>query len=533
VHEWIRCEADETAIAAGCKFDLAAAVRVRNFCKEFLRHSKGQWAGKPFELLDWEWFDVIGPLFGWKRADGTRRFRQAYIEIPKKNGKSSLMSAVELYLLVGDDEQGAEVYTAAADRDQAGIVYDEAARMVDASPELAKHLQVIRSTKRIIYPRSNSVLRALSADVPTKEGLNASAVIFDELHAQRGRELWDTLYYAGIARRQPLLISITTAGYDRQSICYEQRGYAEQVRDGLIEDMSFLPVIYRAGEDDDWTDPAVWIRANPSLGAMLDLEEFHHACNEAKVSPRKENTFKRYRLNIWTEQDVRWLSIDAWNACDKPLDIESLKGRECWAGLDLSTKVDLSALVLAFPLEGREFALVPFLWIPHDNAHNREKRDRVPYLQWARDGFLALTEGNVIDYEAIEAKICELAGQYQIREIAFDPWNAQATANRLANEGLNMVEFRQGFVSMSGPTKDFEALVLSRRLIHGGHPVLKWNAGNVAVQEDAAGNIKPNKKKSTERIDGIVAAIMATGRAMISTEDNSGSVYEERGLLTL
>ncbi len=509
--EWIITEDDERAVANGCYFDLAAAERVRTFFERFLRHSKGQFANQPFTLLGWQWRDVIAPLFGWKRADGTRRYRRGYIEIPKKNGKSTLFSGLGLYLLVADNEPGAEVYSAAVDRDQASIVYLEAANMVEASPHLSSRLEVVRSTRRIVDISSRSFYKALSADVPAKEGLNAHAVLIDELHAQKTRELWDTLRYAGAARRQPLHLAITTAGYDRHSICWEQHQYAEQVIEGRIDDPAFFAYICGAADDDDWTDPEVWRQANPSFGITISADQFAEDCREAQESPAKENTFRRYRLNQWTEQDVRWINMQKWDECDAALG--DLAGKDCWAALDLSSTRDVTALVLVFR-EEEHFAALPFFWIPEEGARQRERRDHVPYPQWIREGHIEATPGEVIDYERIRNKINELSQTYHIREIAIDRWNATQLATQLMDDGFEVVAFGQGYASMNAPTKMLEEVILAGRLAHGGHPVLRWMAGNVSIETDAADNWKPSKKKSIERIDGIVALIMALDRAV-------------------
>ncbi|QDU44315.1 Phage Terminase [Symmachiella dynata] len=528
--DWIRTSADERAVADGCWFDLHAAERVRTFFRKFLRHSKGQWAGQPFDLLEWQWQEVVAPLFGWKRPDGTRRFRRGYIEVPKKNGKSTLFSGLSLYLLVGDNEPGAEIYSAAVDRDQASIVYGEAAHMVDESPDLSRRLKVVRSTKRIVYHRTRSFYKALSADVPAKEGLNAHAVLIDELHAQRTRDLWDTLRYAGASRRQPLQLAITTAGYDRHSICWEQHDYALKVLDGTIEDTSFFPFVAAANDEADWTDPNVWRTANPSFGITINADQFAEDCTEAQESPAKENSFRRYRLNQWTEQDVRWLSMDKWDACGTPL--ENLRGRVCFGGLDLSSTTDVSALVLVFPDEDEgRFDVLPYFWVPEEGARKRERRDRVPYVQWIRDDHMEATSGEVVDYDVIRRRINELNEQFEIREIAIDRWNATQLATQLEGDGFEMVAFGQGYASMSSPTKKLEEVVLSRKLAHAGHPVLRWMAGNVSIETDAADNWKPSKKKSVERIDGIVALIMGLDRA--STQDVCTSVYDKRGILSL
>ncbi len=526
----MRGDADRRAMRNGCWFDEPAAERVREFFRRYLRHSKGEWAGKPFELQPWQWESLIGPLFGWKRADGTRRFRRAYIEIPKKNGKSAICSAIALYLLIADGEAGAEIYSAAADKEQASIVHGEAAHMVQASAALQSRLEVIRSTKRIIFPARNSWYKALSADVPTKEGLNAHGIIFDELHAQRTRTLWDTLAYAGSARRQPLQIAITTAGFDRHSICYEQHDYAEKVLSGVIEDDSFFPLIFAASPEEDWTREATWRKANPSFGVTVKPEAIATDCREAQESPRKENAFRRYHLNQWTEQDVRWLKLEKWDACGDPL--PDLAGRPCFAGLDLASSTDIAALALLFPWDsGDGYDLVAKCWVPAEGAAVRSRKDRVPYELWIGQKHIIATEGDVIDYERIRRDIGELGKTYNIREIAFDRWGAVQLATQLQGDGFAMVAFGQGFASMSAPTKQFETLVLGKRLRHGGNPVLRWMASNVAVETDAAANLKPSKSRSREKIDGIVAAVMALGRAMVAPR--AASVYEGRGVIVV
>jgi phage terminase large subunit-like protein len=535
--EWIRTEADERAVLSGCWFDREAAARVEVFFERFLRHSKGEWAGKPFRLQEWQKRDLLFPLFAWKKRNGYRRFRNAYIEVPKKNGKSALCSGISLYLLVADGEPGAEVYSAAADRDQASIVYGEAERMVMSSPALSRRLRVIPSRKTILFPRTNSVYRALSADVPTKEGLNIHGLIFDELHAQKSRELFDTLRYGGAARRQPLLVSITTAGFDRNSICWEQHEYARKVLKGIVEDESFFAYIRAANEDpnegpvDDWTSREAWYKANPSLGVTISEEAFAAECREAQEKPTLQNSFKRYRLNIWTSADVRWMPMDKWDASAGSVEPHMLAGKSCFGGLDLSTTLDITACVFVFPWDDGIYKLHPLFWIPEENMRERSTRDRVPYEVWARQGLVRTTPGNVVDYAWIEKDILEFAERHKVEEIAYDQWNATEIIQRLTDAGLVMVPTRQGFASMSGPMKQTEALVYAGKLHHGGNPVLRWMADNVQASVDPAGNLKPDKGKSRERIDGIVALIMAIGRAAM--RENQASVYEERGLISL
>ncbi len=509
---WVRTKADEQAVREGCTFDLKAAARVQGFFTKFLKHSKGEWAGKPFELLDWQWTQVIQPLFGWKRADGTRRFRRAGIWIPKKNGKSTISAGVALYLLF--EEPGAEVYSAAADSDQASIVFRQAVDMIEASPALSGRLKINNTIKRVVHAGSRSWYQVLSSEVHKQEGLNIHGLIFDELHAQQSRAMWDTLTYGGAARRQPLLLSISTAGYDRSSIGYEQYRYAKDVLEGRILDTAFFPFVAEATEEEDWKDPAVWRKANPSFGVTVKEDQFTSDCMEAQASPAKENAFRRYRLNQWTEQDVRWLSLDRWDACDAAVDPEALEGRECYAGLDLASTTDIAALVLLFP-DGDAYDVLTHFWVPEQAAKERERRNRVRLTEWVRAGLIEETPGDVIDYDRIRTKIGEIGQKVRIREIAIDRWNSTQLATQLQGDGFEVIGFGQGFASMTAPTKELEALVLSGRIRHGGNAVLRWMAGNVSVEQDAAGNLKPSKKKSTEKIDGIVALVMALGRAMI------------------
>ena len=483
--------------------------RVVHFFENILRHSKGQNAGKPFKLLPWQ-HHVMRELFGRLNPDGTRQHRVGYIELPKKQGKSTTLAGIALYMTAFDSEPGAEVYGAACDREQAGIIYREAASMVRASPGLSKHLEVIDSRKTIVHKASNSFYRVLSADAFRAEGLNIHALLFDELHAQRDRRLWDALRYGGAARRSPLLLSITTAGFDRKSICWEQHAYAERCIADHTVDPAFFGCIYAASLEDDWKDEATWHKANPSLGETITVESFAADAREADQSPSKLNAFLRYRLNVWTTQDVRWLSPDNWAKCGGPLRGD-LGQREWYAGLDLASTTDLSALVLVSQDADGTFDVVPFFWVPEQNAAERTLRDKVDYVGWIRDGHIRATDGNVTDYDVIRRDIVELSKQYNIRQIGIDRWNATQLATQLQGEGLNVVGFGQGYGSMSSPSRQLENAVLSERLRHASHPVLSWMAANVAIQSDHQGNIKPSKAKSTERIDGIVSLIMGLG----------------------
>jgi phage terminase large subunit-like protein len=507
--------------------DNDAAQRAVNFFHNALTHTKGEWAGQPFKLLDWQ-ERIVRDVFGWKRPDGTRRYRWVYIEVPRKNGKSAFVSGLGLYLTIADGEPGAEVYAAAADRDQAAIVFDEAKKMLEASP-LSKFTDIFR--RSIVVKETSSVFRVLSSDAPTKHGLNAHAVLVDELHAQPNRELWDVLTTSIGARRQPLVIAITTAGYDRQSICWEQHAYARQVLDGVIQDDSYYAFIAAADEDDDWTDPAVWAKANPSYGITLKEDYLRAAAEKARQVPAYQNTFRRLHLDQWTQQEERWLDMAAWEASAGEVDWEALQGRPCYGGLDLASTGDVAAFVMVFPMDDGSFQVVPRFWIPRENMMERTRRDRVPYDAWARDGHITATPGNVIDYGHILKEIDELGQVVEIREIAFDRWGAVQVSQQLDGMGYMMVQFGQGYASMASPTKELLRLVLERNLHHGMQPVLRWMADNMVVTQDPAGNVKPDKKRSREKVDGMVALIMALDRALRNEE--SGSVYDERGLVTL
>jgi phage terminase large subunit-like protein len=503
-----------------------------------LTHTKDKWAGKRFALRPWQ-ESIVRRLFGTMREDDpTRRaYRTCYIEVPRKNGKSEIAAAFALYGLIGEKLAGAEVYSAAADRDQAALVFNVAAQMVRNEPALSARLKIIDSQKRIVDHKTGSFYRAISAEAYSKHGFNASMVIYDELHAAPNRELWDVLTTSQGARHEPLTIAITTAGYDRHSICYEQHDYARKLLDGVVTDSTFLPVIYSAADDADWTDEAVWRQANPALADFRDIEEMRSLAHKAKEIPALQNTFRRLYLNQWTEQSERWIDMAAWDDCAGPETWralrERMRGKPCFGGLDLSSRTDLTALVLVFE-DDDKVVLVPHFWVPEDGIERRSTTDRVPYDQWAREGLITATPGNVVDQGFIREDINRLCAGYTIRELAFDPWNATKLCLELQGDGLMVVETRQGFRSLSEPTKHLGALVTGRTLVHGGHPLLRWMAANMVVRQDPNGNLAPDKdpKKSKGRIDGIVAAIMGIGRLIVDQADGP-SVYTERGALVM
>lgn len=499
-----------------------------------LKHTKGEWYGLPFDLIDWQ-EEFIRDVFGTiNTKTGYRQYNTAYLEVPKKQGKSEIGAGLALLLTCGDGEYAAEVYGCATDKEQASIIFDVAVAMVDQCPALKKRMKLVLSRKRMIYTPTNSVYRVLSADVKNKHGFNVSGCIFDELHAQPNRDLWDVMTKgAGDARRQPLTIALTTAGTDRNSICFEQHQKALDVASGRRNDPTFYGKIYGLTEEDDWEDEANWYKANPSLGQTVDIEKVRQFYQSVKGNPVEENQFKQLRLNIWVKQSVRWMQMDEWDKNDEVIDPDMLIGRECYAGLDLSSTLDLTAFVLVFPPrnDGEKYIFLAYYWIPEDNMHKRSNKDHVPYDKWYAEGNIYATEGNVVDYRYIEKTIKDIASKYVIKEIAYDRYNATQIILNLQDEGLTMVPFGQGFKDMSPPTKVILSEVLHHNIIHNNHPVLRWNFENVYVKTDAAGNLKPDKEKSTEKIDGAVAAIMAYDRATKHTE--SGSVYDDRGLLVI
>lgn len=527
-----------------------AVAFIENLC-----HTKGAWAGKPFELIDWQ-EQIIRDLFGTLKPNGYRQFNTAYIEIPKKQGKSELAAAVALLLTCGDGEERAEVYGCAADRQQAAIVFDVAADMVRMCPALSKRVKILASQKRLIYTPTNSFYQVLSAEAYSKHGFNIHGVVFDELHTQPNRKLFDVMTKgSGDARMQPLYFLITTAGTDTHSICYETHQKAKDIIEGRKIDPTFYPVIYGADESDDWTDPKVWKKANPSLDITVGIDKVKAACESAKQNPGEENAFRQLRLNQWVKQAVRWMPMEKWDKCAFSVDEDELEGRVCYGGLDLSSTTDITSFVLVFPpsLGGAasvprlgdgfatsccpppdkddKYIILPYFWIPEDNLTLRVNRDHVPYDVWERQGYLQTTEGNVVHYGFIEQFIEKLGERFNIREIAFDRWGAVQMVQNLEGMGFTVVPFGQGFKDMSPPTKELMKLVLEQKIAHGGHPVLRWNMDNIYIRTDPAGNIKADKEKSTEKIDGAVATIMALDRAIRCGNDHGTSVYDERGIL--
>lgn len=520
----------ETAGERGYYFDERAAEHVIEFFG-FLRHSKGEWAGQVIQLEPWQQF-MLWVLFGWRRtADGLRRFRTAYDEVARKNGKSTLAAGLGLYLMVADGEPGAEVYSAATKRDQAKITHSEATRMVKASPFLRKRIQVYKDNLNI--PGTASKYEPLGSDSDTMDGLNIHAAIVDEVHAHKTREVWDVLETATGARRQPLMFAITTAGFDRKSLCWQLHEYTEKILNGILEDDTFFGIIFTLDPEDPWDDPAVWVKANPNLGVSKKLDDMLRKAHKVKGMPAALNAFLRLELDVWTQSDSKWLDPERWRACGQAVDAAGLRGRRCYAGLDLASNIDIGALVLVFPPETEDdlYQVLCRFFVPESAMHERSHKDQVPYETWVRQGYIQATPGDVIDYDAIFEQIDEDAQVYDLSEVAFDRWGATKIVAELEEHGLTCVQFGQGYASMSPPMKELERLILALGLAHGNNPVLNWMADNLVARQDPAGNIKPDKERSKEKIDGMVALIMALDRAM--RHINAGSVYDDRDVREL
>ena len=511
-------------------YDKKKADRAVKFI-EMLPHTKGEWEGKPFWLLPWQ-EQIIRDLFGIVKADGFRQFRTAYIEIPKKQGKSELAAAIALYLLYADHEPSAEVFSAAADRQQASIVFDVAKRMVEMTPGLQKRSKVMSATKRIVNYSNAGYYQVVSADVGGKHGYSISGLVFDEIHNQPNRKLWDVLTKgSGDARRQALHVAITTAGTDRNSICFELHTKALDILSDRKVDPTFYPVVYSLPMDADWQDEKNWYKVNPSLGYTVPIERMREAYLQSQDNPAEENVFRTLRLCQWVGSTVQWIPDHIYDLGNQPIDKHALRRRDCYAGLDLSSSGDITALVLMFPprTDDEKYIMLPYFWVPEETIPKRVQQTSVPYDNWVAQGYVKATPGNVIDYAYIQNTIGELSYKYHIREIAFDRWGSNMLVERLSELGLTVVPFGQGYKDMSPASRAFYEELMKGNIIHGGNPVMKWMCGNVVIEQDPAGNIKPTKAKSKDKIDGVVAAIMALDRCI--RHENEESVYDSRGLL--
>jgi phage terminase large subunit-like protein len=511
------------------RWDAAQAERVCAIISRFVQY-QGEWAGRPLELQPWQRF-IVGSLHGWRRrADGARRFRTAFVEVPRGNGKSAMAAALGVYGAFLDGEPGAHVYSVATKRDQARIVFEHARQMVRHTPALKARVTV--QNHNLHQLDSASKFEALSSDAHTLDGLRPHVVIADEVHAHPDGSVIEIMLTGMGTRRQPLLFEITTAGVDRHGPWWAHREYTRGLLEQAHEDPAWFGVIFGADTDADWTDPATWAVANPGYGQQVKPDFFANECRKAQQILGYQNTFRRLHLGQLVEQQDRYLDMRAWDASITPVEASELTGRPCVAGLDLSTRTDLTACVLVFADEDGGVTVLPHMWCPEAGIDKRSRIDRVPYAVWVQQGYLTPTPGHVVDYDQIRADLVALGAQYRITELAFDPWNATQIATQLQAEGFRVVELRQGFRSLSEPTKHLAALVAEGKLRHGGHPMLRWMARNLVVREDANGNVAPDKSKATDRIDGMVALIM--GLARLTVDPSLGaSIYERRDLLVL
>lgn len=498
-------------------FDVNTARRVCRFIESEMKHSKGEFAGKPFILERWE-RKIIGHLFGWKQTkDGLRRFRKMFLFLPRKNGKTYITASLGLVFLVGDTEPGAEVYCCAAEANQAALVFTEASNMVRQNRRLSKMIRIFDGYHAMKFEEAMSYWRVLSSEAGTKHGLNPSAYIVDEVHAQKKDDLMETLETGTGARRQPMGIYISTADYAGDSPCNRLLGYARKVRDGEIKDPTFFPVLYESKNDvDDWKDEATWRKVNPNLDVSIKLDylrrQFQKACDE----PSYENTFKRLHLNMTTEQEKRWMKMDDWDASGQALQPSALEGKTCYGGMDLSSTTDISALVLYFP---EQSACLAWFWVPEKTAAKR-----VEYDMWAKQGYITISPGKVIDYAPIRSQILECSKKYKLLDLAYDKYNASQLVTTLADDdGIPVMEFLQTYKSMNEPIKEMEKQILDRKLVHFGNPVLRWMASNAQAMEDKQGNIKLTKpnKDSPLKVDGIIALVMAFGVSLAGKKSES------------
>lgn len=514
-------------------FDEAAADHALTFFS-FVRHSKGEWSGKPFELEPWQKF-IVGSIFGWKRSDGLRRFRTAYICVSRKNGKSTLIAGIGLYLFFADGEPGSEVYTAATKREQAIIVHSEATRMVKASPALKSRIKIFKNNLNV--EATASKFEPLGADSKTYDGLNVHGAIIDELHAHPDRGMWDVLETATGARRQPLLVAITTAGFDQSGICYEQQEYVEKILVGTIQDDSYFGVIYTLDKEkkdtdgvviepgDDWADEACWIKSNPNLGVSVKKDDLQRKAQKAKEIPAAQNNFLTKHMDVWTQQATRWISLDLWDENAVEIKESELAGMECYGGVDLSSVSDLTVWVMGF--RGKDDPeRVDFLcrvWCPEARLFDKKNRYRDQYQSWKKQGYLYTTEGDAVDYDFVRSKIVEDAKRFKIQEVRVDrlfqgyEFSIKLDEELGGNEkSPKVVACGMGYLSMAAPCKEFETLLLKRKLNHGGNPILRFCADNVSITEDPAGNKKPNKATSQGKIDGIIGMLLAIDGVMRS-----------------
>ncbi len=508
-------------------FDEKSAKRACDFIQTFCKHTKGELAGQPFVLEPWQ-IEIIEAIFGWKsKKTNLRKFRQCFIFIPRKNGKTTMMVGIALYMLFSDGEKGAEIVSAAADKEQARLSFSIAKQMVLQEPNLIKRAGTYRDS--ITYDKVGSYYKVISADADTKHGLNLSCCLLDEIHSHKNRDLYDVLLTSMGARKEPLMLGITTAGAGNQKdhISRELYDYSKKLIEGSIDDDSFLGIVYEADEGDDIFSEEVWKKANPGYGSIVTKEYMQQQAIKAKNEPSFENTWRRLHLNQWVANETKWISDEKWMLCDGEVDKNYLRGKVCYAGLDLASTRDITCLALLFPDDEGGYDIINYNFVPEENAKRRSERDKVNYDKWHREDYVIYTPGDVTDYNYIKQKIVELSELYDIQIVAYDRWNSSQLIIDLTEDGCPCVPVGQGFKTMSPATKEFETLILSGKIRHNGDPVLRWMMSNVVLTFDPAGNVKPNKAKSNEKIDGIVACIMALSEAM-ENKNKGGSAYDDK-----
>jgi phage terminase large subunit-like protein len=538
---------------AGLRFDAELGNRVVKFIEGYCKHHKGEWAGQPLLLADFQ-RDILRQIFGWVRADGTRRFRTAYIELARKNGKSTVAGGIGLYLTLADGEQGAEIYSSATKKDQAAILWKDAAAMVKSSADLKRYIKVLKSN--MMCEAMNSKFEPLGADSNTLDGLNPHGNIVDELHAHKDRGVWDVLDSAMGARRQPLTIAITTAGvYDPESIGWEMHEYAQKILDQIIEDDSFFAFIASADEGEETerllkTNPGYYFteealkKANPNYGTSAKADYLQRQAKKARQLPGFLTEYLTKHVNVWARAAKRWLSMEKWSQCEdapglnaRALALEreqTLLGKDCYGGLDLSSKLDLTAFVLVFPGTAEVLDVICRFWLPEETVKLYAEKGQRHYEKWVEQGWLTTTPGNTIDYDFIRAEVNALAKKHKLIQLAYDPWGAQRISTQLLADALPAVECGQGYKSLSEPSKDLEARVVDGKVRHANNPILRFCASNAIITTDAAGNVKPDKSRSRDRIDGIMAMVMALSRFIVAKPpENEAPYIVRRGLVVL
>lgn len=516
-------------------FDEKAADKVVRFIEKLCTHVKGEKAIKaePLILEGWQ-KKIIRDLFGWKREDGSRRYRKLWLELPRKNGKTSLTAAIGLYMLLGDNEAGGEIYFAAASQEQARIGYDISRQMVRQNQALSDRCEIYQYS--LVQKRKDGIapntFKALSAEAYSKHGLNASCVLLDEVHAQPNRDLYDTLTTSMGARKQPLLVCITTAGIKKKgNIGWELHRYAKDVAKGKIKDDEMLSIIYAAGENDDPFSEETWKKCNPNYDISVNKNYLEEQAKLAKSQSTFYNTFLRLHLNVWTSSDKVFISDKDFAACNlNPLPDEFFYGKRCICTFDLSATTDFTALCIGTKDEDGVSHMKVWTFIPEDKAVTKNIADQL--YAWQRDGWVDIVPGRSLNYGYVYEKIKQMAAHCEIIEVAYDRWNKNELVNRLDADGVNLKDFGQGFVSMSPATKEFEKRVMEKKINYGGNPVMEWMISNVAITEDPAGNIKPNKQKSTDKIDGVIAMIMCDAR-LNDKHESGDSKYEYEDLIVI